>query len=140
MNSYSRILYFKECWFLLKNFIFWRMLIKFLLWTVNLSIVYFNTWWAMHLQFIWLSGRGRSYFQQLSKLIEQKFISTTWPHWLLHVVCLGKTSNSWHKYSGPFPKPNILRYSQNSRWVQNSIFPNRKHFFSQSLINSSNSR
>ena len=30
-----------------------------------------------------LAGRERNNFQQLSKLIELKFISTTWPDWLI---------------------------------------------------------
>ena len=53
-----------------------------------------------------------------------------------HVVYLGKTSNSWYKYSGPFLMPKILQYAQNSQCIQISIFPNGKHIFPNSLINS----
>ena len=37
---------------------------------------------AMHLHYILLSCRERNNFQQLSKLIELKFISTAGPHYL----------------------------------------------------------
>ena len=53
----------------------------------------------------------------------------TWRALISHVVCLGKTSSSWYKYSGLFLMPKILLYAQNSQCVRNSIFPNGKHIF-----------
>ena len=35
-----------------------------------------------------------------------------------------------------FSRPKILLYTQNSQWPQNSIFPNGKHIFPNSLLNS----
>ena len=37
---------------------------------------------------------------------------------------------------GPFLRSKILWYVQNFQWIQNSIFPSRKHIFPNSLINS----
>ena len=53
----------------------------------------------------------------------------TWRALISHVVCLGKTSSSWYKYSGLFLMPKILLYAQNSQCVRNSIFPNGKYIF-----------
>ena len=40
--------------------------------------------------------------------------------------------------AGLFLNSNMLWYAQNYQWAQNSIFPNGKHTFSHSLINSWN--
>ena len=38
--------------------------------------------------------------------------------------------------AGPLLRPKPLWYMQNFQWVQNSIFPNEKHIYSNSLISS----
>ena len=58
--------------------------------------------------------------------------------YISHFFCLGKTSNSRYKYSGLLQRPKILLYLYNSPWVQNSVFPNRKNVFPDSLQNSEN--
>ena len=40
------------------------------------------------------------------------------------------------KSTGPFLSPKFQQYAQNSQWVQNSIFPNGKHIFPNSSVNS----
>ena len=113
-------------------------------------------------------------FKNLSKKIELKFISTTWPQQLIltnkvthqqisalflitlktlnfsapfimkpyvwsyclmstctwiafisHVFCLGKTLDSQYQCPGPFLMP---EFCQNSQYIQNTVFHNRKHF------------
>ena len=170
LNSSSRLLYFKECLWIFQIFY---------------SGKYIPVWYYImsnaSLHMTQLAGK-ETIFNNLSKLIELKLISTTWPQRLTpknkvthqqistcrpksflvtlkfsslfivksffnvnfytwrralisHVVCLGKTSNSWYKYSGPFLMPNILQYAQNSQCVQNSVFPSGKHVFPNPLIN-----
>ena len=53
----------------------------------------------------------------------------TWSHFISHVVCLGKTSNSWYKYLGPYLKSEILQYAHNFQFVQSSIFLMENIFF-----------
>ena len=62
LNSFSRILYFGGC--------LWNFLISY---SGQYTMV-------LHLHYIWFSWQGKKQFQQLPKLMELKFISTTWPH------------------------------------------------------------
>ena len=64
LNSFSKILHFNEClWIFL---IFYHMVMH------HEQYVFIIHDWA---------GRERNNFQQIPKLIELKFISTTWPHY-----------------------------------------------------------
>ena len=53
----------------------------------------------------------------------------TWSAFISLIVCLGKTLNSWYKYSELFVMSKILRYAQNFKCVQLSVFPSGKHIF-----------
>ena len=41
----------------------------------------------------------------------------TWSAFTSHVVCMGETSNSSYKYSGPFLRPKIMWHVWTSQWV-----------------------
>ena len=53
----------------------------------------------------------------------------TWSAFISLIVCLGKTLNSWYKYSELVVMSKILRYAQNFKCVQLSVFPSGKHIF-----------
>ena len=100
----------------------------------------------------WLTLKNKVTHQQISTypepcLVTLKFrfllimesllnvILYTWSAFISHVVYLGKTSNSWYKYSQPFLMPKILWYAQNSQCSKFN-FSQRKTCFANSLINS----
>ena len=63
--------------------------------------------------------------------------STKLSHFSQEVFCTLYTLCKLHKLlifdvvqpAGPFLRPNVLWYAQNSQWVQNLTFPNRKLIF-----------
>ena len=64
-----------------------------------------------------------------SSWIHHYLYTCTWSVFIAHVACLGKTSNSRHKYLGLFLRPKLQDYAQNFQLAQNFIFPNWKQIF-----------
>ena len=62
------------------------------------------------------------------------------PHSTDNVVSLVTYCKQNSSFPGPFLRPKILRYWQNSQWIQSSTLPKGKHIFANSLTNSSNLR
>ena len=55
----------------------------------------------------------------------------TWSAFISHVVCLGKTSNSWYKYSGPFPGQTFCGIHRIPNVFKIKFFPVENIYFFQ---------